>query len=236
MIFTKTNNNVNTSSYRFKNDTNALSLDLWNKRISISFVRKLDKNETSEDSMNYDWRNGIKITISIEDSMKFLKGMQKVLDGKKKNIGIPIFSNKEEHILHIKNKGGDYILSLFSKIDKNTKKASKKVSYVFNKGIVVEDYDDITGKHKVEKADNEIFLFENFFHEFIKASSMANTHMDREGKKYDTVKHMDKLVKIASALNVDLTDDYKNSGGYQKKISNWDDGFRAIERDEDLPF
>ena len=163
----KSNNNVNTSGPRFKGEENALMIDFWNKRLSIGIARKLTNSEKTEDSFNYDWKNPVKVTLSLEDTMTFYKGCNRVCDGKSKSSGVSIKSTGKIYILKLVKNKDDLILSLEKDINIESRKSQGTVDYKFNNAVLIEDYDGETGSSKIEDIATELELFMISIKEFM---------------------------------------------------------------------
>jgi len=226
--------NVNNNGPVFKGEINALNMKYWNKRLTLEFVRKLEKNEINEDQFQYDWRNPQqKITLKHEDVLKLYKIAKKV-GSSDTNIsrGINISSNKKNYVLLIAKKDNNISLVLEMDIDPTSKKSNGKIEYKFNNSIILSDYDGTTGSHKLENLDVEFELFEITLNEFVKSTTMAQGHSFQELNKYTDARSLTNTIKIATALNVDLG---YNSNKYNKSSSvDWSAG-NSID-DGDIPF
>lgn len=159
--------NVNTRTYSSFSDTAALTLTLWNDKISLKLSPLKGVNQDGLRQYSFEAKDSIITTLTVDNAITLLSGICTVLNPaiekkEKKSIAVTVNADKADtkKIIQLSTENGEVELSIHVNIAADgTVPVGNTLSHKFNMRTLNLDYDPTTGKGEVLTINSD---YENF--------------------------------------------------------------------------
>ena len=176
---------VYTRSYQFYNADDktypgTMVCSHWDNFVKVTINPAKPVEQRTQTSV-YDYDTAITTAISLERTQVLLKGIKKYIipiindDTQSASVGVQVGANNQ---LAVYCNKGKLVLMIFKDIDEQTMKPASSYGYVFNKNMIIKNYDAGNGSFDVEYMTSEFDLFVTILEESVKAGTGAMAHQN----------------------------------------------------------